>query len=50
MVNGECKAFIITSESSELEGFSKTKFGYKACKTNKRLVSDLEPVNFNCEL
>jgi hypothetical protein len=36
-------AFNITSESSELDVFSKTKFGYKACKTNNLLVSDLEP-------
>jgi hypothetical protein len=48
-VNGECKAFIITSESSELDVFSKVKFEYKACNNNKRLVSDLEPFIFKIE-
>jgi hypothetical protein len=34
----------MTSESSELELFSITIPGYKACSSNNLLVSDLEPV------
>jgi hypothetical protein len=41
------KALIITSESSEVDVFSKTKFGYNACKTSNLFVSDLEPEIFS---
>jgi hypothetical protein len=35
---------VITSESSELEVFAKTRLGYNACNNNNLLVSLLEPV------